>query len=112
MNLFEKISTIYPELTVDDFHPVTGTIRLVNEGSGDYVASWSHPTLTEPTQQELDAVTGDYVPSTQVNEKIYDEVLATQKILKLLIETLNAGTFIPGSNYTAAQIKNFIVNKM
>ena len=58
MTLYEKIKTIYPELTKSDFHFVTGTILLQNDsdGKGDYIAFWSHPTLKQPTQEQLDAI--------------------------------------------------------
>ena len=56
--LREKIKTIYTELTDEDFSP-RGTIRLQNDsdGNGDYIKSWNHPTLTQPTQAQLDAIT-------------------------------------------------------
>ena len=54
--LREQIKTIYPDLTDEDFSP-RGTIRLQNDsdGNGDYIKSWNHPTLTQPTQSQLDA---------------------------------------------------------
>ena len=54
MTLYEKIKSIYPELTSVDF---TTVIRLQNDsdGNGDYIKSWNHPTLTQPTQAQLDA---------------------------------------------------------
>ncbi len=56
MTLYEKIKTLYPELTGNDFITV---IRLQNDsdGQGDYIAKWEHPTLTRPTQEQLDAIT-------------------------------------------------------
>jgi hypothetical protein len=53
--MFEKITTIYPELTIADFHPNDGTILLQNDsdGKGDYIAKWEHPTLARPTDEEL-----------------------------------------------------------
>ena len=54
--MFEKIISIYPELTVNDFSPSMGTILLQNDGKGDYIAKWEHPTLARPTQEQLDAV--------------------------------------------------------
>jgi len=53
--MFEKIISIYPSLTIDDFHPVRGTILLQNDsdGKGDYIAKWEHPTLPRPTDEEL-----------------------------------------------------------
>jgi hypothetical protein len=53
--MFEKITSIYPELVSADFHPSDGTIRLQNDsdGNGDYIAKWEHPTLARPTDEEL-----------------------------------------------------------
>ena len=57
MTLYEKIIQIYPELANYDF--VFGNIRLQNDsdGKGDYIKVWTHPTLTRPTQTQLDEVT-------------------------------------------------------
>ena len=56
MNLYEKIKSIYPELTNIDFSPI-GTILLQNDsdGKGDYIAKWDHPTLARPTDEQLGA---------------------------------------------------------
>ena len=53
--LYNKIMALYPSLTQQDF---LTTIRLQNDsnGRGDYIASWEHPTLARPTQEQLDAV--------------------------------------------------------
>ena len=58
MTLYEKIITLYPQLTDEDFAP-KGTIMLQNDsdGRGDYIREWNHPTLTQPTQEQLDAIT-------------------------------------------------------
>ena len=55
MTLAQKIESIYPDLTSDDF---TKHIILQNDadGRGDYIAKWEHPTLAQPTQEQLDAV--------------------------------------------------------
>ena len=60
MTLHNKIIAIYPELSSHDFvadvrsdNPV---ILLQNDGQGDYIAVWNHPTLAQPTQEQLDAV--------------------------------------------------------
>jgi len=52
MTLYEKIKSLYPELTDRDFSTV---IRLQNDsdGKGDYIKSWNHPTLAKPTDEEL-----------------------------------------------------------
>ena len=60
MTLYEKIVSIYPELTKADFNdsPVqSALIRLRNDGDGDYIEEWNHPTLAQPTQEQLDGVT-------------------------------------------------------
>jgi hypothetical protein len=50
--LYERIMSIYPSLTQEDFLTV---IRLQNDsdGKGDYIAKWEHPTLPKPTAEEL-----------------------------------------------------------
>jgi hypothetical protein len=55
--MFEKLKTIYSELTINDFHPFYGTILLQNDsdGKGDYIAKWEH-TLPKPTDEQLGAV--------------------------------------------------------
>ena len=52
MTLYEKIMALYPSLTQQDF---LDTIRLQNDsdGKGDYIAFWRHPTLAEPTDEQL-----------------------------------------------------------
>jgi hypothetical protein len=50
MNLYEKIMALYPSLTQQDFITV---IILQNDGAGDYIAKWEHPTLAKPTDEEL-----------------------------------------------------------
>ena len=54
MTLYEKIISIYPQLTDEDFSR-RGTILLQNDsdGKGDYIAKWEHPTLAKPTDEEL-----------------------------------------------------------
>ncbi len=58
MNLYDKIITLYPELTGEDFFPGSGTIALQNDsdGQGDYIKAWNHPTLAEPTAEQLAAL--------------------------------------------------------
>jgi len=52
MTLYDKIKAIYPQLTDADFGLV-GTIHLQNDGQGDYIAKWEHPTLPRPTEEQL-----------------------------------------------------------
>ena len=58
MTLYDKIISIYPELTYHVFDPMYGSIQLQNDsdGQGDYIAKWEHPTLAQPTQEQLDAI--------------------------------------------------------
>jgi hypothetical protein len=51
MTLYEKIIQIYPELANYNF--AFGDITLQNDGDGDYIAKWEHPTLAKPTDEEL-----------------------------------------------------------
>jgi hypothetical protein len=55
MNLYEKIIQIYPNLTAEDFAPISGTIALQNDsdGKGDYIAKWEHPEYPRPTDEQL-----------------------------------------------------------
>ena len=57
MILYDKIKQIYPELNDRDFSSV---IQLQNDsdGRGDYIAKWEHPTLAQPTQEQLDGISG------------------------------------------------------
>ncbi len=58
MTLYEKIVELYPQLTNKDFVPLIGTIMLQDnsDGKGAYIAKWEHPTLTRPTQEQLDEI--------------------------------------------------------
>ena len=57
MTLYEKIKSIYPTLIENDFLPFNGTILLQDDsnGKGTYIAKWEHPTLTRPTEAQLEA---------------------------------------------------------
>jgi hypothetical protein len=52
MNLYEKIVALYPELKSEDFE-FRGSIVLQNDGDGDYIKEWNHPTLSKPTDKQL-----------------------------------------------------------
>jgi len=55
MTLYEKIKALYPDLQDADF---MDTIRLQNDsdGRGDYIVKWEHPTLPQPTDEQLSGV--------------------------------------------------------
>lgn len=46
------------------------------------------------------------------NEEIFDKTIQNFKLIKGIVLALNDGSFIPGSNYTNAQIKTIITDKM
>jgi hypothetical protein len=53
MTLYEKIITIYPELTNADFRLYI-ILQNDSDGNGDYIKEWNHPTFTKPTDEQLD----------------------------------------------------------
>jgi len=50
--LYDKIKTIYPQLTERDFVTVI-FLQNDSDGKGDYIAKWEHPTLPRPTEEQL-----------------------------------------------------------
>ena len=56
--LYARIIKLKPDLTADDFVD-TGTIQLQDDsdGKGAYIKSWTHPTITRPTDDEIKGVT-------------------------------------------------------
>ena len=55
MTLYEQITALYPELTSNDFTTVI-TLQNDSDGRGDYIRAWNHPTLAEPTAEQLAAL--------------------------------------------------------
>lgn len=55
MTLYEKLMALYPSLTQQDFLTVI-TLQNDSDNKGDYIKNWSHPTLVQPTEQQLDGV--------------------------------------------------------
>jgi hypothetical protein len=53
MALYDKIVEIYPSLVTSDFIGIHATIHLQNDGKGDYIKEWNHPTLARPTEEQL-----------------------------------------------------------
>ena len=56
MTLANKIVKIYPELNGTNFIKIGIIVQNDSDGNGDYIKSWNHPTLTQPTQAQLDAI--------------------------------------------------------
>jgi hypothetical protein len=54
MNIVDKIKSIYPQLSDNDFSP-WGTIIVQDncDGEGPFIAKWGHPSLTCPTEGQL-----------------------------------------------------------
>jgi hypothetical protein len=50
--LYEKIKTLYPVLTKENFDQYI-ILQNDSDGKGDYIAKWEHPTLARPTDVEL-----------------------------------------------------------
>lgn len=107
MNLVQKILTIYPQL--DKAELLESGVIVQDDGEGPYIKQWNHPVLPEPTQAELDAITGDYVPDLGA---VYDKALQNNQLIRALVKALNKGTFVPGSNYTGPQMKTIIKAEM
>ncbi len=43
MDLFTQLTAAYPELTNEDFYPVSGSILLCDDGDGiQYIAVWNY----------------------------------------------------------------------
>lgn len=57
MTLYEKIKTLYPELTDSDFLTVI-TLQNDSDGKGDYIAKWEHPVFEKPTENQLESMNG------------------------------------------------------
>jgi hypothetical protein len=58
MDLYQKIISIYPNLSDQQEKFMDGTIMLQNDsdGNGDYIREWHDPDHPRPTQAQLDAV--------------------------------------------------------
>ena len=52
MTLYDKIIAIYPELQTQDFI-FNIVLKNDSDGLGDYIAEWNHPTLPQPTEEQL-----------------------------------------------------------
>tara|TARA_B100001564_G_scaffold177462_1_gene149174 strand:- start:44 stop:238 length:195 start_codon:yes stop_codon:yes gene_type:complete len=56
--LYDRIIKLRPSLTDADFKPNNGTVLLedLSDGNGAFIASWTHATITRPTDDEIKAV--------------------------------------------------------
>jgi hypothetical protein len=51
--IYQKIIGLYPQLADLTAKQFDQYIILQNDGNGDYIAKWEHPTLAKPTDEEL-----------------------------------------------------------
>jgi len=51
--LVEKIKSLRPNVTDADFMDNI-IVQNNSDGNGDFIASWNHPTETQPTAEELE----------------------------------------------------------
>ncbi len=51
-------------------------------------------------------------PPAPTVDDLYDDLIQQQRVLRALIDALNDGSFVPGSNYTNTQIKNGLKNRL
>ena len=56
--LIARLKKIHDSLTDADFYP-DGTVKLQDDsnGKGMYIKSWTHKSLSQPTEDEIKAVT-------------------------------------------------------
>jgi len=50
--LVEKIKSLRPNVTDADFMDNI-IVQNNSDGNGDFIASWNHPTETQPTEEQL-----------------------------------------------------------
>ena len=81
---------------------IVGAFRFENTDAG--ATEW-----LEETDAEVIAFRN---PPEPTNDEIYDIAMLNEKVLKALILAINDGSFVPGSNYTNAQLKTGIKNRM
>jgi len=56
MTLYDKIISLYPELATYDFAFGKIILQDDSDGKGPYIAKWEHPTLAQPTKEQLDGI--------------------------------------------------------
>ena len=57
MTLQDKIISLYPSIVSSDFdYYFGGCIALQDDGQGEYIRYWNHPTYTQPTEEQLNGV--------------------------------------------------------
>jgi len=62
-SLFSKIKIFHPSLTTEDFDE---NIILYSSGGVESIEEWNHPTLAQPTAEQLEAVDGSVLEANAV----------------------------------------------
>ena len=77
MSLAAKIKEKFPELTDKDFCFMEGTILLQDDsdGHGAYIAKWEHPTIAQPSDEELS------ITRNPANSIIEGEIIEPQQMM-------------------------------
>ena len=70
--LQQRLLTLYPQLKTDT-DSWLDSIVIQNDGQGDYIKHWSHPTLAKPTEEQLLAVEPDFSLPPGVDSKTHVE---------------------------------------
>ena len=65
MSLASKIMKLETSLTDDDFHPVTGTILVVNNNGVETIEKWEHKTVNQPSQSAIDGISDSTIAAEQ-----------------------------------------------
>jgi hypoxanthine phosphoribosyltransferase len=65
MNLASKIMKLETSLTIDDFHPETGTILIMSENGVESIEKWEHKTVSQPSKSAIDGVKDSTITDEQ-----------------------------------------------
>lgn len=53
--LYDRIVTLHPQITVEDF--ISQKIVLRDDGEGAYIEKWEYAGIEQPTDEQLSAIT-------------------------------------------------------
>ena len=65
MNLASKIMKLETSLTIDDFHPETGTILIMSENGVESIEKWEHKTVSQPSKSAIDGIKDSTITDEQ-----------------------------------------------
>lgn len=84
--LYQRLIALYPELKNPRDDSWFDSITLQNDGQGDYIKHWSHPTLAKPTEEQLLAVEPDFsLPPEEYTET--PSIYPTQEEMEIVQTT-------------------------